>query len=56
MRKALTAVILNDEARGIRDQMMQLMDAKMPGGQRRIYATFWDEAAICRGNLPTGLL
>jgi hypothetical protein len=56
MRKALTAVVLNDEARGIRDQMMQLMNAKMPGGQRRIYATFWDEAAMRRGNLPAGLV
>jgi len=55
MRKALTAVILNDKARGIRDQWMQLMDAMMPGGQRRIYATFWDEAAMRRGNLPPGL-
>jgi hypothetical protein len=56
MRKALTAVILNDEARGIRDQWMQLMDATMPGGQRHIYATFWDEAAMRRGNLPPGLV
>lgn len=56
MRKALTAVILNDETRGIRDQCMRLMDAKLPGGQRRIYATFWDEAAMRRGNLPPGLL
>lgn len=56
MRKALTAVILNDEAHGIRDQWMQLMDATMPGGQRRIYATFWDEAAMRRANLPPGLV
>ncbi len=34
---------------------MQLMDAKVPGGQNRIYATFWDEAAMRRGNLPPGL-
>jgi len=56
MRKALTAVILNDEVRGIRDQMMRLMDAKMPGGERRIYATRWDEAAMHRGNLPPSLV
>ena len=56
MRRALTAAIHNDETRGIRDQMMQLMNAQMPGGQRRIYATFWDEAAMRRGNLPPGLL
>lgn len=56
MRKALTAVILNDEARGIRKQWIQLMDSTMPSGQRRIYATFWDEAAMRRGNLPPGLL
>jgi len=56
MRKALTAVILNDEARGIRDQWMQLMNARMPGGQRRIYATFWDEGAMRRGRLPPGLV
>ena len=56
MHKALTAVILNDEARGIRNQWIQLMDATMPGGQRRIYATLWDEAAVRRGNLPPGLL
>jgi hypothetical protein len=40
MRKALTAVILNDETRGIRDQWVRFMGAKMPGVQRRIYATF----------------
>jgi len=56
LRKALTAVMLNDETRGIRDQMMQLMDAKMPGGQRRIYANRWDEAAMRRGKLPSGLV
>ncbi|MDA8400046.1 MAG: DUF3800 domain-containing protein [Actinomycetota bacterium] len=56
MRKALTAVILNDETRGIREQGMQLMGATMPGGQPRIYATFWDEAAMRRGNLPSGLV
>lgn len=56
MRKALSVIILNDEAHGIRNQWKQLMDAKMPGGQRRIYATFWDEAAMRRGNLPPGLL
>lgn len=56
MRKALTAVILNDEVRGIRDQMMQLMGAKLPGGELRIYATFWDEEAMRRGNLPPGLV
>jgi hypothetical protein len=55
MRKALTAVILNDETRGIRDQWKQLMDATMPSGQDRIYATFWNEAAMRRGNLPGGL-
>lgn len=55
-RKALSAVILDDEARGIRDQWMKLMDAKMPGGQNRIFATFWDEEAMRRGNLPPGLL
>ncbi len=54
-RKAITAVILNDRERGIRGQWMQLMGAKMPGGQRRIYATFWDEAAMRRGDLPPGL-
>ncbi len=56
MRKALTAVILNDEARGIRDQWMQLMNAALPGGQRRIYATFWDQAAMLPGKLPAGLV
>ena len=56
MRKALTAVILDDEVRGIRDQWMELMNARMPSGQRRIYATFWDEAAFRRGNLPPGLV
>jgi hypothetical protein len=55
-RKAITAVILNDHERGIRDQWMQLMDAKMPGGQPRIYANLWDEAAMRRGNLPPGLV
>ncbi len=55
-RRAITAVTLNDEERGIRDQWMELMRAKMPGGQRRIYATFWDEAAMRRGKLPPGLL
>jgi hypothetical protein len=56
MRKALSAVILNDETHGIRDQWMQLMAATMPGGQRRIYVTFWDEAAMRGGNLPPGLV
>jgi Protein of unknown function (DUF3800) len=56
MRKALTATILNDHTRGIRDQWMQLMNSRMPGGQRRIYATFWDEDAMRRGNLPPGLV
>lgn len=55
-RKAITAVILDDRERGIRDQWMQLMDAQMPGGQPRIYANFWDEAAMRRGNLPPGLV
>ena len=56
MRKAVSAVILNDEARGIRDQWMKLKNAKMPGGQNRIFAIFWDEEAMRRGNLPPGLL
>ena len=56
MRKALSAVILDDETKGIRDQWMHLMAATMPGGQRRIYANFWDEAAMRRGNLPPGLV
>ena len=55
-RKALTAVILDDEERGIRDEWMELMRATGPGGQRRIYGTLWDEAAMRRGNLPSGLV
>jgi hypothetical protein len=31
-RRALSAIILDDETRGIRDQWMQLMHAKMPVG------------------------
>jgi hypothetical protein len=55
-RKALTAVILDDEERGIRDEWMELMRATGPGGQRRIYGTLWDEAAMRKGNLPSGLV
>ena len=56
MRRALTAIILDDEEKGIRDRWMQLMRSKMPGGQPRIFATFWDETAMRRGNLPPGLV
>lgn len=54
-RKAVTAVLLDDEERGIRDEWMELMRAALPGGEPRIYATLWDEAAMHRGNLPPGL-
>ena len=54
-RKAVTAVLLDDEERGIRDEWMKLMRAALPGGERRIYATLWDKAAMRRGNLPHGL-
>lgn len=54
-RKAVTAVLLDDEERGFRDEWMKLMRAALPSGKRRIYATLWDEAAMRRGNLPTGL-
>lgn len=54
-RKAVTAILLDDEKRGIRDEWMDLMRATMPSGEPRLYATLWDEAAMRRNNLPPGL-
>lgn len=56
MRKALTTITLNDETAEFGTKWKQLMDSEMPSGQRCIYATFWDEAALRRGNLPRGLV
>ena len=54
-RKAVTAVLLDDEERGIREELMALMRAALPSGEPRIYATLWDGAAMRTGNLPHGL-
>ena len=55
MRKSLSAIILDDQIRGIRNQWKQLMEARLPNGQPRIYASFWDKEAMSRGHLPLGL-
>lgn len=46
MRKSLSATILDDQIRGIRNQWKQLMGARLPNGQSRIYASFWDKEAM----------
>jgi len=52
----LYAQSLTNKALGTHERIDLICDEKDDFSARVIYATFWDEATMRRGNLPPGLV